>query len=95
VKYALQDTYWWFDTSDYIDHKASKWVQGIIPRNFKDRGTTMFQRTVHTELLGEAKLYNTADEAAAVASLLSNPDAPTDIVAISDKRLFEAKLKGK
>ena len=94
MKYALLDTYWWFDTNDYIDHKESKWVQGITPRKFMSRPATMFQRTVRTKLLSEAKLYDTADEAAAVASLLHDPDAPTEIVVISDRRLFEARLKG-
>jgi hypothetical protein len=92
MKYAIQDTYWWFDTNDYIDHKSTKWIQKISMPAFKERPKV--PRIMHTKLLSEAKLYNTADEAAAVASIIHNPDAPSDIVEISDKRLFEAKLRG-
>ncbi len=94
MKYAIQDTYWWFDTNDYVDHKETRWVQGIMTAKFKERNKTPC--AVHTELLSEAKIYDTADEAAAVASLLSRLKFPSEIVVmISDKRLFEARLAGK
>lgn len=93
MNYAIQDTYWWFDTNDYIDHKDTEWVQGISTAQFRQQPKT--PRAIHTKLLSKAKLYNTSAEAMAVASLLSTPKCPAEVILISDKRLFEAKLKGK
>ena len=92
MKYAIQNTYWWFDTNDYIDKKEAGWVQRIYTAKFKERDKT--PRVVHTKALSEAKLYNSFGEAEAVAHLITGEKAPAEVVVISDKRLFKARLKG-
>jgi hypothetical protein len=92
MKYAIQDEYWWFDTRDYIDHKDTGWVYSIIMPKFKDRKKN--PSVSHTQKLSEAKLYDTSEEATAVAKIISTPKCPAEVILINDKRLFEAKLKG-
>ena len=92
MKYAIQSEYWWFDTHEYIDRKNLGWVQRIYTAKFKEKNKT--PRVHHVQSLSEAKLYDTFEQAEAVAHLISSPKTPAEVVVISDKRLFEAKLKG-
>jgi len=94
MKYALQEEYWWFETHEYIDRKSLGWVQAIRSPKYKERPKKFHAN--HTDKLCEAKLYNSFEEAEAVSHLLVDKDKGTkaEVVVISDKRLFEAKLKG-
>jgi hypothetical protein len=91
MKYAIRDTYWWFDTKDYIDHKDAEWVKGISTAKFKERPKT--PRAIHTTRLSKAKLYNSSAEATAVANLIGTPECPASVVEVSDKTLFQARLR--
>ena len=88
MKYAIQDTYWWFDTTDYIDHQSTEWVCGI---KFSRLKTPLVW---HTEKLSEAKLYNNLKEATAATKIISTPKLTAIVIEVTDKELFEARLKG-
>lgn len=94
AKYAILDTYWKFDTSEYIDKHESAWVAGVQFNGFTD-GESM-PTLQYTHALGEAKIYTDFAEASMLVDLITVPPACTArVVQVSDKEIFESRLSGK
>jgi len=88
MKYAVRDSYFWFDTHEYIDHFTTAWVRNY----FYDKKLSRAQRVMHTEFLSDALLFDNPMEAARIANDISTPECPARMVQVTEKDIFKAKL---